>query len=99
MSATEWLNTIEREIQRTVMPITAKRDTTSMAAALRAVLALHEPMNVTLAKRDANGRRRGTYTEQRCEHCAVTEDPYIAVSTDWPCPTVAIIANALDVAP
>ena len=66
-----------------------------LAAALRAVLDLHKPFEVTLAKRDASGHKRGERIDRVCEHCAVTEDPYIAVSTDWPCPTVAAITERL----
>lgn len=70
-------------------------DRKTLMAALRAVLDLHARADMTGLRRVGDGK---TY-DAVCEHCTDTGDPYVTVSDDWPCPTVAAVADAIGVEP
>lgn len=62
-------------------PMTLAAEVRALRAA---VLALHKP--------EEHPRPKGrSFTV--CAHCTSGGDPYTAVSTDWPCPTVAALGG------
>jgi len=63
-------------------------------AAIRAVLEIHTPRGDTNVKGEPMRHANGSLYVS-CAHCA-SGNPYVSISNDWPCPTVAALTEALN---